>query len=88
MKIFPTPFNLLLLKYFPVAAGTFPQLGEVAVLDLSHNQIIKVEEDSLAGLQVDLLDFTSNLMRRLPGPALRSDCSAGPEQSRYCPLIG
>ena len=57
------------------------------MLDLSHNQIIKVEEDSLAGLQVDLLDFTSNLMRRLPSSALRNRVELS-HWSRYCALIG
>ena len=73
-----------MLYFSLVPDGTFPQLGEVEVLDLSYNQIIKLEEESLAGLRLNLLDFSANLMRRLPSQALRNrvEHSIGPESPR------
>ena len=41
------------------------------MVDLSSNQIMKVEEDTFTGLTLSLLDLSENMMRRVPGPALR-----------------
>ena len=40
-------------------------------LDLSHNQILRVEENSFTGLTLAVLQLSNNLLRRVPGEALR-----------------
>ena len=53
------------------SGGTFSVLSELESLDLSHNSIMKIDDDTLAGMKVSHMNLGYNKLRQVPTLALQ-----------------
>jgi Leucine-rich repeat (LRR) protein len=51
--------------------GTFGVLTHLDLLDLSHNSLMKLEDNVFVGMNITHLDLGFNSLRRVPGVSLR-----------------
>ena len=56
-------------QYF--SEETFSLLSQMENLDFSHNSIMKIEDDTLAGMEVGRLNLAHNSLRKVPSQALK-----------------
>ena len=51
--------------------GTFSLLSKIELLDFSHNSIMKIDDNTLAGMDVKKLDLSHNNLRKVPTLSLQ-----------------
>ena len=69
-----TMFNVnvwIFLKKHLFADTTFTIQKNISILDLSHNSIMGIDDNTFAGMDVSFLDLGYNSLRRIPNIALR-----------------
>ena len=72
-KLFSLPKLLQIhcLIHIHFSEGTFSLLSKIELLDFSHNSIMKIDDNTLAGMDVKKLDLSHNNLRKVANLSLQ-----------------
>ena len=70
-KLFQIVRLIHCLIHIHFSEGTFSLLSKIELLDFSHNSIMKIDDNTLAGMDVKKLDLSHNNLRKVPTLSLQ-----------------